>query len=198
MNSTSLLSNLECQTLNPFGLKIMTKSPDIWNIPTEQLLELVLEHHLIIIRGFSIFDRDSLVEFCGRWGELLNWPFGYIFEVVADANPTNYLLSNGRVPFHWDGAYIDTVPSFEFFQCLKAPAIGSGGETLFCDTTRIWHQATTEQREIWKNIKITYNTESNAAHYGGEITVPLVSQHPKTGETRLRYGEPLDFHRKAR
>lgn len=187
-------TDLDCQSLKPFGLLIQpVYLNNLWQIPSEQLRQLTWEHRLLILRGFPTFERDSFIQFCNNWGELLHWDFGVIFDLVVHENPTNYLLTNSKVPFHWDGAFIETVPSFEFFQCLQAPEPSTGGETLFCDTTRIWQKATPEQQQVWRNIEITYTTESNAAHYGGQITVPLVNQHPQTGVTVLRFGEPLEL-----
>lgn len=192
MMSLQLSDQLELKLLNPFGVSIQGESIDIYRIPIKVLHQLILEHRLIVLRRCSTLNRDNLIKYCSGWGELLHWSFGVIFDLVVHEKPTNYLLSAGRVPFHWDGAFIDKEPSLEFFQCLSAPTPGTGGETLFCDTIKIWNNATHEKREEWKNIEIIYITESNAAHYGGKITIPLVSQHPKTGVTRLRYGEPLD------
>ncbi len=192
--STYNLSNgIEAKALNPFGLLIQGNGCDLREIEVAEIRRLAWEYRLIVLRGFQKLDRQNLTEYCTSWGDLLHWNFGVIFDLVVHENATNYLLTNGRVPFHWDGAFIETVPSFEIFQCLKAPVAGTGGETLFCDTIRVWENATPKQQEVWRKIEITYITESNSAHYGGKITVPLVSQHPKTGVTRLRFGEPLDL-----
>jgi alpha-ketoglutarate-dependent taurine dioxygenase len=190
--SIDLPTNISCRTLEPFGLLLQDSYIDIRDIAVDVIQRLLLEHRLIVLRSCVPLEHAPLVEYCSRWGELLQWNFGVVFDLVVDEQPTNYLRTAGRVPYHWDGAFIDTVPSIELFQCLTAPSPGSGGETLFCDTTRIWEAASSRQHNQWQQIELIYTTESNGAHYQGQIRVPLVSPHPKTGEARLRYGEPFD------
>lgn len=193
--TTSLqeLKQLTCQSLSPFGILLESTNQelDIQQISIAQLRQLVWEHRLIILRGFSLFEREDLVRYCQTWGQLLTWNFGVILDLIVHQNPQNYLFTNGNVPFHWDGAFAKAVPSFLFFQCIEAPTTGSGGESLFCDTTSVWQNASPAQRQIWQDLKITYTTEK-IAHYGGQITVPLVSKHPVTRTTTLRFAEPLN------
>ena len=184
---------LKYRTLSPFGLLLeaTNSGSEIRELSPTQLCQLIWEHRLIVLRGFSLLEQEALSSYCATWGELLSWDFGKVLNLVVHDNPENYLFTNGNVPFHWDGAFATAVPRFLFFQCLKAPALGSGGETLFCDTTRVWQKANPLQREVWKTIEINYCTQK-VAHYGGKITVPLVSEHPLTGNTTLRFAEPVD------
>lgn len=194
LSPTSQLSiNVNCQPLNPFGLLIEATNPlsDIRELSIKQLRQLTWEHSVIVLRNFSVFGREVLSDYCTNWGTLLSWDFGTVLDLIVHENPQNYLFTTGNVPFHWDGAFAKAVPSFLFFQCLQAPTSGSGGESLFCDTTRVWHNATPEQQEVWEKINITYRTQK-LAHYGGKITAPLVSKHPITGNQILRFAEPLN------
>ncbi len=181
--------------LTPFGWQLEAVHPgqDLRKIPIERLRALTQEHRLLVLRGFSLLDREALPAYCATWGELLVWNFGTVLNLCVQDAPRNYLFTNGSVPFHWDGAFAEHVPSFEFFQCLRAPLPGTGGETLFCDTTRIWQALTPAQRAVWEQVAITYTTDK-VAHYGGQVTAKLVSRHPVTGETILRYGEPANAH----
>jgi len=191
--NSQLSAQLNFQTLSPFGLLLENTNPqlDAWELSVTQLRQLILEHRLVILRGFPLFERDALSDYCATWGKLLSWDFGTILEMHVHEKPTNFQFTNGNVPVHWDGAFAEVVPSFQFFQCLEAPTAGSGGETLFCDTTRVWQNASPTQRENWKQIVITYTTEK-VVHYGGTITVPLVNEHPVTGIPTLRFIEPLN------
>ncbi|MDJ0716903.1 MAG: TauD/TfdA family dioxygenase [Prochloraceae cyanobacterium] len=184
---------LKYRALSPFGLLLeaTNSGSDIRDFSSAQLRQLIWEHHLIVLRGFSLLEPEVLSSYCATWGEIVGGNFGTILDLVVHDNPKNYLFTNGKVPFHWDGAFATAMPTFMFFQCLKAPPLGSGGETLFFDTTRVWEDANPLQREIWKKIEITYRTE-RVAHYGGEITVSLVNEHPITGKTTLRFAEPVD------
>jgi len=98
------------------------------------------------------------------------------------------------VPYHWDGAFAAATPRFFLFQCLRAPAAGGGGETVFCDTAAVIADADAERRALWESVEITYRTDK-IEHYGGQVTAPLVTTHPTTGATVLRYAEPLDPRR---
>ncbi|MCP6760317.1 MAG: TauD/TfdA family dioxygenase [Fischerella sp. CENA71] len=179
--------------LTPFGalLESTEYHSDIKQLSIEQLCQLTWEHRLIVLRGFSLLEREELSSYCQRWGELLVWNFGTVLDLIVHQNPENYLFTNGNVPFHWDGAFAEAVPRFLFFQCLKAPEAGSGGESLFCDTVRILENVSPQKREVWQKTEISYKTQK-VAHYGGEITKPLVSKHPITGLSTLRFAEPLN------
>lgn len=193
LSSPQLSAQLNSQTLSPFGLLLENTDPqlDIRELPIRELRQLILEHRLVVLRGFPLFERDALCDYCASWGKLLMWDFGAILEMTPHEKPTNFQFTSGNVPVHWDGAFAEAVPSFQFFQCLEAPTLGNGGETLFSDTTRIWQNANPTQREKWKQIVITYRTEK-VVHYGGIITVPLVNKHPVTGMPTLRFIEPLN------
>ena len=110
-------------------------------------------------------------------------------EMRETPDAQNYLKSNERVPFHWDGAF-QRVPSVLVFSCVEAPLPGGGGETLFCDTTQVWRDASPDLRTQWARIKVQYKAPK-LAHYGGEIMVPLMCEHPGTGAAILRFAEPV-------
>ena len=193
VNSSEQLMQLSIKPLKPFGgiLQATNNQLDIKQLPIAQLCQLVLDYRLIVLRGFSPLESDELSSYCQRWGKLLTWNFGTVLDLVVHQNPENYLFTNGNVPFHWDGAFAEAVPRFLFFQCLKAPEAGSGGESLFCDTTRVLENISSERREVWQKTEITYRTQK-VAHYGGDITEPLVSKHPITSSPTLRFAEPLN------
>lgn len=184
---------LNIKPLSPFGalLEATEHQSDLRQLPIEQLCQLIWDYRLIVLRGFSLLEREEVQSYCQRWGELLVWNFGTLLDLIVHQNPENYLFTNGNVPFHWDGAFAKAVPRFLFFQCLKAPGAGSGGESLFCDTTRVLQNVSPSQREVWQKCEITYRTKK-VAHYGGKITKPLVSKHPITNSSTLRFAEPLN------
>jgi alpha-ketoglutarate-dependent taurine dioxygenase len=180
--------------LAPFGLRIKAgqAGASIASLPLSSLREAILQHRLLVLRGFTPFaGKEAFAAHCATWGELLTWDFGTVFEVVEHDDPTNYLFTSGSVPYHWDGAFARQVPWLQIFQCLESPGPDQGGETLFCDTPRIWRSANPEQRAVWQKIAIDYFTEK-VAHYGGSIRAPLVGVHPITGETTLRFAEPAN------
>jgi alpha-ketoglutarate-dependent taurine dioxygenase len=188
--------SLNITPLRPFGLLVQPPGragdgADLTRLPPTALARWVGGSRVLVLRGFDPLPRDALASYCRRWGELLEWDFGEVLDLVVHDEPKNYLFTRGAVPFHWDGAFAGQVPSYMFFQCVAAPAPDSGGETTFCDTTAVWWRAAAETRAYWQKIQVSYRTDK-VAHYGGEIRSPLVRAHPLTREPALRYAEPLD------
>jgi alpha-ketoglutarate-dependent taurine dioxygenase len=191
---TVILDNSVRHTdLRPFGSVKQTTDPnaDLRAIPAETLRKWTLESKVVVLRGWPLLSPEELVSYCQQWGEILTWDFGAVLDLVIQEDPRNYLFSRGDVPFHWDGAFASSTPSFFLFQCVKAPAAGGGGETVFCDTAEVVRQAGAEQVKAWESVRVTYRTDK-VAHYGGQVTVPLLDNHPSTGERVIRYAEPLD------
>ncbi|MBL8815718.1 MAG: TauD/TfdA family dioxygenase [Planctomyces sp.] len=181
--------------LSPAGL-LLEFHPDS-NLAFDQLsecilAELVKQYGLIVFRGLPpIPEKTAFSDSCGRFGDLLEWSFGTVFEVVEHSEPGNYLFTSGSVPWHWDGAFAAQVPWLQCFQCREAPLEDAGGETLFCDTNAAWNSLSPETQDRWREIRIEYFTDK-VAHYGGTIESPLISQHPLTGRTTIRFAEPAN------
>jgi alpha-ketoglutarate-dependent taurine dioxygenase len=184
----------QTQPLTPFGVLVQAPAAGttLDALPIEPLRAMLLRERLIVLRGFArTAEQDALAEYCRRWGELLAWDFGTVFEVVEHAAPKNYLFTSGSVPYHWDGAFAAQVPWLQFFQCLESPGADAGGETIFCDTARIWQAAPPERRAQWERVAIEYSSDK-VAHYGGRIRAPLAGTHPFSGERTLRFAEPAN------
>lgn len=141
------------------------------------------------------FSDESLIEYAcslsskpgGVKEKLLHWDFGPLMSMSYDHSSKNYLFSDEAVPFHWDGAFYKE-PRLLLFYCTQSE--GAGGETLFCDTEKIWESLSFSQQENLKKISLRFKTEK-MAHYGGEINIPLVQKHPVTGNTILRLAEAV-------
>jgi alpha-ketoglutarate-dependent taurine dioxygenase len=177
--------------LSPFGVLVEPPAGTVLpDFPPAALAGLAEEHAVVVLRGVPLLPKADLVRYCEGWGDILYWDFGAVLDLRVEEAPRNYLFTRGPVPYHWDGAFAAATPRYFIFQCMQAPAAGNGGETVFCDTRLVWATASTAQRERWHRTSMAYTTEK-LAHYGGKVTWPLVSAHPKTGEPVLRYAEPL-------
>jgi alpha-ketoglutarate-dependent taurine dioxygenase len=182
------------RALEPFGIEIRAEGSDssIVDLNVGELMRLVAANGVVVLRGFaSMPKKDELVSFARRFGDLLEWNFGHVLDLFVHEEPRNYLFTHGEVPFHWDGAFAARTPSLQVFQCLRSPGPGSGGETTFCDTTRVIRDAGSAELRRWENISIRYQTEK-VAHYGGEIMQRLVEAHPADDSPILRFAEPVD------
>lgn len=128
---------------------------------------------------------EELLEIAKTFGhELLHWDFGPIMRMGFDQEAKNYLFSAEEVPFHWDGAFFKE-PRFLMFFCDESG--GTGGETLFTDTTKMLQDF--DVNEL-KSVRMNFKTEK-LAHYGGEIDVPLLQTHPQNNKHILRFAEAV-------
>jgi alpha-ketoglutarate-dependent taurine dioxygenase/1,4-dihydroxy-2-naphthoate octaprenyltransferase len=194
LTRTSLLMSLytlEPQT--PFGLLVRATAPGhtLASFPATQIMDWVRAHRVLVFRGFELFDKTGFALYAQTLGEPLQWPFGAINELKVNPDAKNYLYTPSAVPLHWDGAFVGKIPYLIFFQCLKAPRPEDRGGTTFADTTRALARAEASQRARWQDATLRYSTEK-VVHYGGSITQRLVQPHPVTGETTLRFAEPVN------
>ena len=142
------------------------------------------------------FSDDELIQYAftlskkvgGIQDKLLHWEFGPLMTMSYSKMATNYLFSDEAVPFHWDGAFYKE-PRLLLFYCTESE--GSGGETIFCNTERLWRSLTKSEQILCSNIKLRYRTQK-IAHYGGEIEVPMVQTHPVNGKRILRMAERVE------
>ncbi|HYQ70211.1 TauD/TfdA dioxygenase family protein [Actinophytocola sp.] len=178
-------------TAEPFGRVVTAPAGDLRDIAPATLADWTVAAKVLVLRGVPLLDKADLTTYGESWGEVLTWDFGAVLDLVIEEEPKNYLFGRGDVPFHWDGAFARATPRFFLFQCVRAPAAGGGGETVFSDTTEVIRRAGADLVERWSRTEITYRTEK-LKHYGGETTAPLLGKHSVTGETIMRYNEPLD------
>jgi alpha-ketoglutarate-dependent taurine dioxygenase len=182
--------NHHIEFIQPFGALINNKQSESLNtFSPDELLALVKQHALMIIRNMHAEDKDSLLSYAKTLGELLAWEFGEVMEMRAEEKPKNYLFTHGEVPLHWDGAF-HRAPRYLLFHCLQAPLKSAGGETFFCHTGRLLNVATQQEKKQWETLSLTYATEK-LVHYGGEVAERLVQSHPDTKEKILRFAEPV-------
>lgn len=186
-------NNVSETPLSPFGVIVTANEPgaDINTLPLTQIKEWVAKHRVVVFRGFASLVDDRFPAFAGGLGTILEWDFGAVNNLVVKPDAKNYLFTNRAVPFHWDGAFVGRIPHYIVFQCDTAPPSGTGGETLFTDTIRLLEQIPSEEQAVWEKVQITYSTEK-IVHYGGSFTSPLIAKHPSSGETVLRFAEPVD------
>jgi alpha-ketoglutarate-dependent taurine dioxygenase len=179
--------------LAPFGVVVTSSTPDAdpGEIPVPLLRRWVGAHRVVVLRGFAPLPGEGFPAFCSGLGAILEWVFGAVNELHAQAAARNYLYTSHAVPFHWDGAFAGRVPHYIIFHCDAAPPPGAGGETLFCDTVRLRSLATPDQQTRWGQVAVTYTTEK-IAHYGGSFTAPLLARHPVSHEPTIRFAEPVD------
>ena len=194
--NAELPSAWESLKIEPIALRASAPAGACFaDLSREALESLLARCPLLILRGLAPLPTpESFSAACVQWGQLLEWDFGTVFQVRQRPDPQNYLFTSGSVPLHWDGAFAETVPWLQVFQCRDAPRstlAEGGGQTTFSDTRRVWELACEATRSLWRRVEVSYETPK-VAHYGGRIRVPLVSAHPLSGAPTLRFAEPAD------
>ncbi|MFI2242067.1 TauD/TfdA dioxygenase family protein [Streptomyces chrestomyceticus] len=177
----------------PFGVLITATGPGVpvTAVPVPWLRDLTRRHHLVALRGFTApADATELDAYARTWGEVMEWPFGTVFDVRAHQDPEDHVFDTGFMPLHWDGMYVDFVPEFQVFHCVAAPGAAEGGGTLFCDTTRVLADADEETLERWRGLTLRYRN-AKVSHYGGLVVSPLIEPHPDAGFPVMRFLEPV-------
>ncbi|WP_367127984.1 TauD/TfdA dioxygenase family protein [Saccharothrix sp. HUAS TT1] len=181
------------EPLSPFGVLVTAGAPDQpFTAPAiEEVRALVRAEHLVVLRGFTPPADGPALEAYGRsWGEVLEWSFGTVFDVLAHDEPEDHAFDTTFMPMHWDGMYARFVPEFQIFHCLTAPVGASGGRTLFTDTGRLVADTDPGTLRRWRSVVLEYRNPK-VSHYGGLVVSPLVEPHPLTGEPTLRFLEPV-------
>lgn len=182
----------EQHCLNPFGLLIQgTSQQSLSQLDVSQLTQLIGQHGIVLFRGFSAMADQQMIDFASQFGPLLAWDFGYVLDLKIQKKPQNHIFTQGKVELHWDGAFADVEPRFNFFQCLESGATSGGGETTFLNTVKLLQSLPDDQRQLWQDLVIRYTT-AKKAHYGGTIEKPLISQHPTTQQMRMQFIEPFN------
>ena len=187
-----LPSQFDVEVMSPYGVMISPQmaSIDTSEIPVPVARELVREHHLLVLRGFDPFaEPEGITRYAESWGKVLAWSFGAVLDLVEHEHPTDHIFDNTAVTFHWDGMFVELIPEFQIFQCVKARDGERTGRTIFCDTTRVLASASPSTRTLWEGLTLTYRVAMES-HYGGTATSPLVVAHPDCGFLTMRYLEP--------
>lgn len=190
---TAQISNdVARSTLAPFGGLVVapTGGKNLRDLSPEVLERWLIESKVLVLRGFPLLPTDELANYARQFGDILTWDFGEVLDLDIREDTENYLFTRGDVPFHWDGAFAAATPRFFMFQCVSAPPLGGGGETVFCDTAAVVAGADEATLARWRSVTCGYRTDK-VEHYGGRVQAPLLATHPATGETVIRYAEPL-------
>lgn len=75
--------------------------------------------------------EGSVLEVAARLGTVTETNYGRLFNVRAEAQPTNLAFTPLPLDLHTDNPYRDPVPGYQALTCLQQAS--AGGETLFCD-----------------------------------------------------------------
>jgi alpha-ketoglutarate-dependent taurine dioxygenase len=141
----------------------------------------VLACRVLVLRGFSPLSRAELLAFGRMLGVLLRGEEPAEGGAMSPPGAGDRDGVDHEVLMHWDRVGGHS-PRYLIFSCEAAPGTGEGGETFFCDTTRVLASL----RLLDRTVGIT------GPNVRGETVGPsVVRAHPVTGEAVLRCAEPL-------
>ena len=132
--------------------------------------------------------EKKFIEFSELFGEISLWPFGKVLNLVEQKDPTDHIFDHSYIPMHWDGMYRKEVPEMQIFNCVKAPPLDHGGETLFSFTKKIIEELDAETLKNWEKISFSYQRKME--FYDSRTTAPLICKHQEKDYPVLRYCEP--------
>lgn len=184
---------LELEEIKPFGLIVYNRAEQISlsEIDISNIVDWLANYHLLLFRGFSPFDSSEFINYARKLGPLLEWEFGELLNLRMEEKPLNHLFNSGRVEMHWDGAYLTEQPKYSIFQCLNADDTFPGGETIFTNTVKLLKSMSDDDLSEWRSMSISYKTDK-AAHYGGNVEIPLICKHPHLQKEVVRFIEPFN------
>lgn len=182
--------SLSFSHLHPFGLLVTSNiTTSLNSIHVDQIKEWLFNYKLVVFRNFELYTPSQLLQYAQSLGDLLEWQSGPIMEMKVDESKKNYLFTHLSVPFHWDGAFHE-VPKYLFFNCIKAPSTGAGGETIFSDTEQLYNALPSDLKKYCESLTLEYETEK-LAHYGGKISEKMIQQHPDKHCQIIRFAETV-------
>ena len=144
---------IKIEPLQPFGVRLKI-SEGIESIVPGDLDRLIKKEKLVLIQGMAAPDQQRFLEFCRGFKNrsILEWSFGAVMNLVEQSEPSNYLFSSEAVPLHWDGAFHE-VPMYLVFSCVEAPGDDCGGETIFCNTEKVYNDLSLgEERSVFEHL----------------------------------------------
>ncbi|KAI1072912.1 hypothetical protein LB507_008975 [Fusarium sp. FIESC RH6] len=194
----------------PSGLTIRpTNGPGcltLDDIDTQKVRALSEINSPVVLKGFvKKPNRDRLIDLSHRFGTPLPWKFGLLLEVKdrgQDAQGLNNVLSAEPMPMHYDGLFkvvkttdengeektVSTPPRFQLFHGAT-PSPKDTGFTIFSSSTLFFKYLPSWLGEQDLS-KLTWSVSTSAFDNTVLGGLPLVVDHPITGQPCLRYHEP--------
>jgi len=192
----------------PFGVEVVAAdiARDIEQTSFQQLLDLLYEHHVLVIRRQEL-TKPQYSRFGHRWGE----PIKFFKESHLDPEfPDLIRISNStQVPerqhngaafWHTDGSYEYVPASVTMLYALEAPEVG--GETMFIDMAAAYDALPAETKARIDGLKVRHmivggkriEGETPLRPFEADVrhkqetekpVHPLVLTHPVTGRKAL-------------
>ena len=192
----------------PFGREIVGAdiSRELDRAVTKALLDLLYEHHVLVIRGQSL-DKPAYSRFGHQWGR----PIAFFKQAHLDPDyPELIRISNspdvperqhnGAAFWHTDGSYEYVPASVTMLYALEAPEVG--GETMFIDMAAAYDALPAETKARIDGLQVRHmivggkriEGETPLRPFEADVrhkqetekpVHPLVLAHPVTGRKAL-------------
>ena len=201
---------IECEPLYPAGLMLRpaagTNALSIEDVDGPKVRALAEINSPVILRGFAkTRDRELFVKKAHDLGTPTGWKFGLVLEVKdggANSRGLNNVLSAEWMPFHYDGLFktekrqradgteelVSTPPGFQVFTSVTTSPPDTGF-TLFSTSTLVARYLP-HDLPLEKLRGLTWNVSTSSFDATVLRGLPLVVDHPSTGQACLRFHEP--------
>lgn len=97
---------------------------------TEAIATDVATTGIALVTGLDV-QSGAVLRFATTLGFVRETNYGRLFDVRAEASPTNLAYSSTPLPLHTDNPYRDPVPTIQILHCLQPAALG--GATRLTD-----------------------------------------------------------------
>ncbi|MEQ8602327.1 MAG: TauD/TfdA family dioxygenase [Marivibrio sp.] len=94
-------------------------------------LDAIRRDGVALMRGAPV-EPETVCRLASLFGYVRETNYGRLFDVRAEAKPTNMAFTGEGLGVHTDNPYRDPVPTLQLLHCLQADADG-GGESLAVD-----------------------------------------------------------------
>lgn len=95
----------------------------------------------------------TILDFAREVGFVRNTNYGELFDVIAEASPTNLAFTNVGLPLHTDNPYREPVPTVQLLHCLHSAEAGGG--SMFSDGFRAASQLRESRPRAFELLTVT-------------------------------------------
>lgn len=179
-NKKHTLSTINHEKINPYNGIVLKDIDDITTLNPSQINEikkLVLQHHIVIIKGKRTWTEDEQSKFTNKLGKL-ELPIVYSIPPKQIETQTNGIRvkKGSGVFWHSDNSYHENPSYLSVFQMIKIPT--SGTTTSFASFINLYKNLDNKDKLQWRDYAVVYRDS---------VVHPLLWIHPFNGKRTVYF-----------